>query len=77
MGTVKNIICKNADENFLSNSFLFSFEYASAIAGKMAVESETAKAFTTMADKLLAKLSAPIEPTASVEAIAVVAIVFN
>ena len=35
-GTVKKIICKNAEENFFSNSFLFCFEYAKAIAGKIA-----------------------------------------
>ena len=42
------------------------------MAGKIAVESETAKAFTTMADKLFAKLKMAILPVASVEAMAVV-----
>src|SRR3989344_3270546 len=76
-GTVKKIICKNAEENFFSNSFLFCFEYAKAIAGKIAVESETANAFTIIEDKLFAKLNTVILPVISVEAIAVVAMVFN
>ena len=44
---------------------------------KEAVETETATALTRIEDKLFAKLKTAIEPASKVEAIAVVAIVFN
>jgi hypothetical protein len=47
------------------------------IEGKEAVETETATAFTNIEDKLFAKLKTPIDPAIKVEAMAVVAIVFN
>ena len=77
MGTVKNMICKNAEENFLSKPLIFSLEYANDMAGKIAVESETANAFTTMEDKLLAKFNTAMLPVANVDAMAVIAMVFN
>ena len=45
--------------------------------GKAAVETETATAFTKIEDKLFAKLKTAILPAIKVEAMAVVAIVFN
>jgi len=47
------------------------------IAGKAAVDMETATAFTKMEDKLFARLKTAIEPAIKVEAMAVVAMVFN
>ena len=76
-GTIKKIICRKIVENFFKNSSFSSFKKAIAIEGKEAVETETATALTKIDDKLFAKLKTAIEPAIKVEAIAVVAIVFN
>ena len=47
------------------------------IEGKEAVETDTAMALTKIEDKLFAKLKTAMLPASKVEAIAVVAIVFN
>jgi hypothetical protein len=47
------------------------------MAGNEAVETETATALTKIDDKLFAKLKTAILPDSKVEAMAVVAIVFN
>ena len=64
-------------ENLRKNSSVLSFKKAIDIAGKAAVETETATAFTKIEDKLFAKLKTAIEPANKVEAMAVVAMVFN
>ena len=64
-------------ENFLKNSSFSSLKKAMDIEGKAAVETETATAFTKIDDRLFAKLKTAIEPAIKVEAMAVVAIVFN
>ena len=77
IGRVKNIICKKAVENFLSNSVLLSSAYARESEGKIAVERETAIAFTIIPDRLFANektamlpettqvLSTELSPTAA------------
>ena len=76
-GTMTNKICFSADENLYWKAFLSSIEYANDRDGNIAVESETAKELMSKDDKWLDKLKMATLPVASVEAMAVMTMVFN
>ena len=74
---VKKIICRKAPENFSKNLSSSACKNAMDMEGKTAVERDTATAFTIIEERLFARLKIAMEPDAKVEAMAVMATVFN
>src|SRR3989338_1921768 len=70
-------MAENLSKNSSARPLDRSFKKAKDIAGKEAVETEAATAATKIDDKLFARLKTAMDPDISVEAMAVVAILFN